>query len=354
MEAVDRKTLLAVMKSGRKFPPRETQLPASKQAYPKLLCLDTKDWIALGQAHHQRSHGQRFQRTLDAVREGIRNGRLVVPLLSTPVFEAVGSTDPERRERFVRFIVELSDNKSMLPHTSLQAAELRNAVRRLFQGATEVEELRETVVHWGVSGAFGQTELSIPVSGNSRIDQRCRAALLSPEASVRTILSARGNGTYASLRTSESETMQAVASVRAHDAALDPGTRERIECGNWIKSVVLVLADALLRLRIEHREFMSWLGQDENLQRLCRGIPSTDILLTLMFARDRDPNAATDSNDGLDWRYLQTTIPHANIVLTENKWAHHANQTGLSERYGVRIMADLTQLPEVLAEEGCV
>lgn len=342
------------MKSGRKTPPRETQLPVSKQGFPKLLCLDTKDWIALGQAYHQRPHGQRFQRALDAVREGTRNGRLVVPLLSTPIFEAVGSTDPTRRERFVRFIVELSGNRSMLPHTSLQPAELRNAVRRLYQGGTAVEEVREAVIHWGVGGAFGETELSIPMSGNPIIDQRCRAALLSPEASVLTILRARGNGTYASLRTSESETMQTVASVRAQDAALESATRERIECENWLESVVLILVDALAHLRIDRQEFMSWLGQGENLQRFCRCIPSTDIVLTLMFSRDRDPNAATDQNDGLDWRYLQTTIPYGNIVLTENKWAHHANQNGLSERYGVRIMADTTQLPEVLAEEGCV
>jgi hypothetical protein len=242
----------------------------------------------------------------------------------------------------------------MLPHTSLQAAELRNAARRIYQGSMAVEGVRESVIHWGVSGAFGQAELSLPLSGNPKIDQKVRAAMHSPEASVLTILRARDNGTYGSLRASESETMQAVANVRAQDAALEPATKERIECGNWLKSVVLILADALTRLQIDHRDFMAWLNLGDNLQRFCRSIPSTDILLTLMFSRDRDPNAATDQNDGLDWRYLQTTIPYANIVLTENKWAHHANKNKLSERYGVRIIADITQLPEVLVEEGCI
>ncbi|NPD27450.1 hypothetical protein [Corallococcus exiguus] len=217
-----------------------------------------------------------------------------------------------------------------------------------------VEEVREAVIHWGASGAFGQAELSLPLSGNPKIDQTVRAALHSPEASVLTILRARDNGAYDSLRASESETMLTVASVREQDVALKSEARERTECGNWLKSVALTLADALTHLQINRRDFMTWLSQGENLQRFCRGVPSTDILLTLMFSRDQDPNAATDQNDGLDWRYLQTTIPYANIVLTENKWAHHANKNKLSERYGVRIMADITRLPEVLAEEGCI
>lgn len=354
MTTIDRKTLAALLESGSKSPPRETRLPAAKKDYPKLLCLDTWDWVGLGRAENQRPDGRQYQQALDSIREGIRKGKLVVPLLGTPVFEAVGSEDPARRERFTRFMIGLSDNISMQHHISHQAAEMRNAARRLYLRSTDVEEVRESVLHWGVGGVFGQTEIHVPLSGNPEIDSQMNAAMQSPEFSVLTMLQARNNGTYTSLRISESETMQTVAAVRKDDALLDAVERERRECGNWLKSVVVILADALTHLQIDHNHFMLWLREGNNLQAFCRGIPSTDVLLTLMLARDRDSNSKTDNNDGLDWRYLQAAVPYANIVLTEKRWAHYANIHKLPERYNVRVTADLPRLPEILAEEGCL
>jgi hypothetical protein len=85
-------------------------LPASKSAFPKLLCLDSNKWIDLGRAFYGRPGGEAFTRALEAVRRAVQSRRLLVPVCGANSDEATQSDDEERRMRLATFMVDLSSN----------------------------------------------------------------------------------------------------------------------------------------------------------------------------------------------------------------------------------------------------
>jgi hypothetical protein len=180
------------------------------------------------------------------------------------------------------------------------------------------------------------------------------ATISSPKLSVHVILNALSDDTFSKMRTEESTTMRTAADIRSLDAQLSPQDKERLELSNWLTAHGHLLLEALTSLEVRSPDFLAWIARDDNLRRFCLDIPSLDVLLTLMVARDRNAGDATDENDGLDWRFLQTVIPYGNIVATENRWAHLANSTGLAARSGTRVIANAAELPSVLAQEGCL
>ena len=333
---------------------RVLPLPTSKHDFPKLLCLDTNIWIALGRAHYEQPEGRRFMDALAAVRSAIQQGKLIVPVLTTPVFDSRRGRDFARRERLATFMVELSGNTSMIPHVAVQPAEMRNAIRRQYLGSGETEPIRASVLRRGMSGAFGDTAPQLSLTGDPVRDAVEYATISSPEISVHAILNALSDDTFSRMRAEESTTMRTAADIRRLDAQLSPEDKERLECSNWLTANGLLLWEALTALEARSPDFLAWIAREDNLRRFCLDIPSLDVLLTLMVARDRNAGDATDENDGLDWRFLQTVIPYGNIVATENRWAHLANSTRLAVRSGTRVIADAAELPLVLAQEGCL
>ena len=94
--------------------PADFRVPEDKSSFPKILCLDMNKWVDLGKAHYGRPGGEAFVSALEAVRNAVSAGKLVVPITSANLAEASESADLARRERFARFMVELSANHSMM------------------------------------------------------------------------------------------------------------------------------------------------------------------------------------------------------------------------------------------------
>jgi hypothetical protein len=103
-------------------------LPDDKAQYPKLLCLDQNKWIDLARAHYLLDEGVTFRPALDAVREAVGKGTLVVPFTAANVYEAAEPANEARRERLARFMVDLSANHSLINHQIVMREELTRAI----------------------------------------------------------------------------------------------------------------------------------------------------------------------------------------------------------------------------------
>jgi hypothetical protein len=74
----------------------------------------------------------------------------------------------------------------------------------------------------------------------------------------------------------------------------------------------------------------------------------------IMYDRDRSPEDRAQANDFKDGAFLGQSIAYGNIVVTERRWAHHANRTGVAKQYDTTVLASLKDLPAVLTKEGCL
>ena len=76
--------------------------------------------------------------------------------------------------------------------------------------------------------------------------------------------------------------------------------------------------------------------------------------IRLMLARDRNAQHRTHHNDLKDLVFLQSAIPHGNIVVTENSWAHLARSERMDKQYETEILSDLRAIPALLEAIGCI
>jgi hypothetical protein len=118
------------------------RLPLCKDDYPKLLCLDQNKWIGLAQAHYGRAEGAPFVDALAAIRQGVSRGKVVVPVAAANLYEAAEPANESRRERLARFMVDLSENHSLVNHQIVRRWELRRAVVCQFLRGTATSRLR--------------------------------------------------------------------------------------------------------------------------------------------------------------------------------------------------------------------
>jgi len=83
-------------------------------------------------------------------------------------------------------------------------------------------------------------------------------------------------------------------------------------------------------------------------------IPTLDVLITLIHARDRDLGRAVHRNDAKDIIFLSVAIPYCNVIVLERFWAHVVESTGLDRKYDTLSLTDVGDLPRSLTSLGCL
>jgi hypothetical protein len=334
---------------------RWQRLPASKGEIPKLLCLDLNKWVDLAKANYGRPGGAAFTDALNAVRDAVARGTLVVPLTAANIDEAVEPADVGRRERLARFMVDLSGNQSLVHHLVVLRHELRHAVARHFVKTGAQKSLRPGLMR---PGLFGATMGKYPVieTGNPNLDRLVLDAMYDPEVSVSAMMEAIDRPTIHRFRAKEQQAASIVEGIRKIDAHLSVDERRRLELRNLLRdgSTAEMLAEVLLEMGVERSAFQIWLDDAENLKTFTDDVPGIDVMATLMLKRDLNPEHRTHQNDGKDFSFLKVAIPYANIVVAEKSWSHFAVASGLTRRYGTTVEADAKKLPAILRAAGCL
>jgi len=318
-------------------------VPEEKTVFPKILCLDQNKWIDLGRAHYGRSDGDEFKGALAAIRRAVTNKRLIVPILASNLAEVSHPSNEARRRRLAEFMVEISGNTSMVNPRPLRRCELKHALASMFV-KTRGRCPRSGTVRWGVFAALGRE----PSSDNPMLHQ----VLYEPELSVLAMVHATGRDSVEAMRNLDKKA--AAVAITARNAGLDADTRRLAEYGALFASGTTAdqLLEVAAELQIPRAALDPWL--EANLVAFAEAVPSIDVASRLLLARDKNSDHKTHQNDLLDFAFLKVAIPYGNIVVTENSWAHLANDGKLGERYQTTILADARSLPEVLKAEGCL
>jgi hypothetical protein len=160
-------------------------LSESKADFPKLLYLDQNKWIDLAKAHYGRPGGEPFKEALAAIRTATASAKLLVPFCVVNAVEAMTHSNPERRERLARFMVDLSGNLTIQHGWGLLPHQVRNAVHSFLSSRPQVR-LRGFLVYKGLANAFCKRTR---VSGGSAEDRaNALAHRESPEMTLRLLL----------------------------------------------------------------------------------------------------------------------------------------------------------------------
>lgn len=76
-------------------------------------------------------------------------------------------------------------------------------------------------------------------------------------------------------------------------------------------------------------------------------LPRVDTLATLREWKHRDLNHEWHQHDQSDLLSLAVAVPYADVVVTERRWTHLCEASGLTAKYGTQVCA-LRDLERVL------
>ncbi|WP_309630971.1 hypothetical protein [Nocardioides zeae] len=66
-------------------------------------------------------------------------------------------------------------------------------------------------------------------------------------------------------------------------------------------------------------------------------LPAGDAFVTLRERKHRDTTHPWDQHDRIDLQSLATTLPYVDVIITERRWAHLCNASGLARRHQTSI-----------------
>lgn len=79
-----------------------------------------------------------------------------------------------------------------------------------------------------------------------------------------------------------------------------------------------------------------------------RKVPSAYTWASLRYWHHRNLSLPIEQHDWVDLGALSVAIPYADVVVTEKRWAHIANASGLARQFGRTVISGLTALNEWL------
>lgn len=339
-----RRAMERILASPREQSPERPPLPNWKTRFPRMLCLDMNHWIHLARAHYGREPTQEAVAALEVIRRCVRSGKLMVPIASTNVLEAAEVSDPERRERLARFMVELSSNLSVVNHDVIALGECKMALMRKYI-VRACFPIRSQLVHRGLAPVFGQRFRL----RHEELGELYDAVQDAPELSE--FLLAHGLSEPRADREVDQRALRLFKEIRELDGRLPIEERRQLEIRNSFEEghIADLLYKAAAELDIERDALRAWLADTENRRELHDAIPSCVVSLELLVAGARNKDHV---NDLKDYGFLKVVVPYANYVATEKFWAHLINATGLAKKYGTRAFGSLKGLAQQL-ETDC-
>lgn len=316
---------------------------------PPRVYLDQNAWIALSRAHYGRDDTGRYHAPLKAVVAASDAGMIRIPLSFNHLIEVCASGDMERRKRLASFMVKVSHQYALVPFMLVRHEEsLEAAVRRMGVNAQVFK--RERLVQQGLWCAFGVE----PTFEGGCADQIAllEQIMRSDEMAVKMLSEWMTSEAGRQLR-ADSEAEAAFLDGIRHSQLKDQGAegKRRKDTLAVAKEMLLPIAEAECRkLCIHPAKLYETIKSDHDLIAFAHDVPSFDVLLTLMLARDEEVQRKIDRNDLRDMAFLATAIPYCDIVVVEQYFGNLAKRTGLDKKYRCTILTDATELTNVLPQ----
>jgi hypothetical protein len=202
------------------------------------------------------------------------------------------------------------------------------------------------MIHEGILGAFG-VKLKVGELA-ADFEQDYQEKVNAPSTSVEILVHGADRATMCEARDRDVQATAPAEAARKWAASnLTAELGARVELADLVVNgpPLEEFKTALIALGIRREEF--------NVS-FFHSIPTIDVLVTLIRARDRDFGRAIDRNDAKDVTFLSVAVPYCNVVVLENFWGHIVQSTGLDRKYDTRVLTEVSDLRRHLTALGCL
>jgi hypothetical protein len=333
-----------------------------------LAYLDLNQWIRLARAASGHPVGRKDLDLLQALRSAHQEGRLLCPLSSVHYMETAAIRDPRQRQDIATVMEDLSDFRTLLNRGAIVRLELETALDDLI-GPNPVGYPAVPLLGIGLGHAFGRrggllitNEDGTDVTAQARQEwpegpeafdsmkqamelQFERALLAGPQdydvealrvAGWDPMVARRGNE-----RRAEQEREQAERFAREPRWRL--GRIRDVISGRYLAfEIDEMLIEAVTQRGVRLGDICADVNEA---RRLVDCMPSSDVWITLVTARHRNPTTRWTANDMFDIDAMSLAVAYCDVVVTDKQVAHDLNSAGVPGRVGTPV---LTMLPELL------
>jgi hypothetical protein len=311
--------------------------------------LDQKDWVGLLKARVGHRDGDRFQDALLVLREAVEHGWVSLPLSMEHVMEVHHRADWESRVALAETMVELSRWHTIGNHRRLYEAEIDRSLSVMF-GRPTVPRSGQAF-GMGLNHAFGRNainykppedvpdEIGEPIKKWANGILEFAALVGAPPGFEAPNYDPDAGRAVAKAFAEEREQMRNVR--RPHDYHRGDRNRRATSVdvfGEFEKGITAALKAAGL-----HWGHVYDSGRT-GMERLIQLTPMMAVHLELRRLRHEASPKPWEENDMNDLSALSRAIVYCDVVVTERVWTDFVKRTDLEDRFGTKVLRDLTEI----------
>ncbi|MGO4680190.1 hypothetical protein [Microbacterium sp. 2MCAF23] len=342
-----------------------------RQETPVVVYLDMNVWVSMARGNSQGD--QRWIAARSALEAAVSRGQAVVPLAVAHYLELWHRRDQRSREQVGALIRDLTGYATIPSPYLVRRREVRALVTQLAGAPGSFPSTTDLLGH-GAGHAFGSPH------GRFRFVESLASAdnVVSEGSTVAPpdnweALERSGPawewlqlvGTQAILasegveRTPEHRhgTQHMQDELRLRESIIrEPGTPAQLWdflVADELKSLTDEINEIAAELDVDPNLFFSsgLLGRTgpESVHAFIAALPSAFTWATLRYRKHRDLTHPWEQHDWTDVSALSVAAPYCDVVITERRWAHMIEATGLAKRHGTRAGHGIAALEAVLA-----
>lgn len=345
--------------------PTTLHLPAPR---PKLVYLDLNHWIALAKAACGHPDGAQYTEVLEWCSDAVDHDAALFPI-SAAIITEISRISKHRQRRDLREVIErLSGFFVVTSRVVVAAHEVETLLDdRVGPSPRPIADMN--YLDWGVARAFGRAggfrvvdqdgeDVTAQVrsahpSGPDAFDaiveeatvELNRRVIEGPRADEEAQMRALGWDPTRALAITDRRALQEVEQVSRFDD--DPTWRRgRIRDVVAARELLIELDDVMARgLESRGVGFGEVFAEPEETRRAMDAMPSFDVAVTLKTSYHRNANHRWTANDIHDIDALASTLPYCDVVVTDRAARSHTLRSGLDDRLGTVVLAELSQVP---------
>lgn len=340
----------------------------------KLVYLDLNHWINLAKASTGHADGIRHQKALEAARRAASSKKFLFVLSGATYMEMEGIKSPRQRRDITDAIEELTAFRTLLSRADLIKLEVEAALDELTRPRQQPLYPQLTLLGNGVFHAFGMRG-GLRVRNENGEDVTEKARLEWPDGPEafdrwqadgelrleRSVLRGPTDEEAPDLRALgwKPETARRIMTERAQAEQEQATVFANTEEGRWQRGrtrdviagrhMFIELNELLAQgLAARGLELMEVFDEPGKARRLTDSMPSSDIAITLLTARHRNPQTLWTANDMFDIDAMSVAVPYCDIVVTEQHACHALKTAGADRRANTQLFETLDELATVV------
>lgn len=343
----------------------------NRQERPVVVYLDMNVWVTMARGNSQGD--QRWTAACSGLEEAVSGGQAVVPLAIAHYLELWHRRDQRSREEVGALMRDVTGYATIPSPYLVRRREVRALVAQL-AGVPNSSPSTSDLLGHGAGHAFGSPHGRFRfVESLASVDGAVSEGPATAPPENWEALERGGPawewfqlvGTQAILESEGVErtpahrygTQHMQSELRLRESIIrEPGTPAQLWdflIADELKSLTDEINDIAAELDVDPNLFFSsgLLGRTgpESVHAFIAALPSAFTWATLRYRKHRDLTHPWEQHDWTDVSALSVAVPYCDVVITERRWAHMIEATGLAKRHGTRAGHGIAALEALLA-----